>query len=180
MDSQWPRYEVFKQDAPGAPVQNVGSVHAPDAGLALLEARNVHGRRPSAVSMWVAPVSAITSRTHEELANRVDGSDDESHSMVAQVAYAIFRKTGHRRSMTFVQFVGSVLAISGRQAIRDALTKWPASDAMVWWACPESAISRTERADAPSWFEPAKDKVYRQQSHYTNAHGQPVGRRAQP
>ncbi len=39
MTDQWPRFEVFKQDKVDGPIRNVGSVHAPDAELALLNAR---------------------------------------------------------------------------------------------------------------------------------------------
>src|SRR5690606_10476173 len=66
-DTQWPRWEVFKQDAPNRPHQAVGSVHATDPEHALVTARNVFARRPAAVSMWVAPADAIFSRTLEQL-----------------------------------------------------------------------------------------------------------------
>ena len=58
-DTQWPRYEVFKQDKPGKPHEAVGSVHAPDAEMAMLNARNVFVRRPSAVSLWVVAADVI-------------------------------------------------------------------------------------------------------------------------
>ncbi len=60
-------YEVFKQDRPDGPFRNVGSVHAPDAELALVNARDVFARRPSCVALWVVPDDAILRRTAEEL-----------------------------------------------------------------------------------------------------------------
>ncbi|MCX7601844.1 MAG: phenylacetic acid degradation protein, partial [Meiothermus sp.] len=68
MDTQWPRWEVFKQDTPSKPHQAVGSVHAADPQHALLTARNIFARRPQAVSMWVARADDIFSWTKEEIA----------------------------------------------------------------------------------------------------------------
>jgi ring-1,2-phenylacetyl-CoA epoxidase subunit PaaB len=66
-DTQWPRFQVLLQEAEGKPHQDVGSVHAPDAEFALLNARDVFARRPACISMWVVPVEAIFSKTAEEL-----------------------------------------------------------------------------------------------------------------
>ena len=66
-DTQWPRYEVFKQDNPKKQHEAVGSVHAPDAELALQNARDVFVRRPSAVSLWVVPANSILMVTREEM-----------------------------------------------------------------------------------------------------------------
>ncbi|MFQ5435705.1 MAG: phenylacetic acid degradation protein, partial [Anaerolineae bacterium] len=38
-DTQWPLWEVFKQDKPDKAHESVGTVHAPDAEMALLNAR---------------------------------------------------------------------------------------------------------------------------------------------
>lgn len=71
-DTQWPRYEVFKQDNPKKPHEAVGSVHAPDAEMALLNARDVFVRRPFAVSLWVVKADNIFTMTREELAANPD------------------------------------------------------------------------------------------------------------
>lgn len=57
---QFPLWEVFTQLKPGAPHEHAGSVHAPDAELALQNARDVYTRRGEAVSIWVVPSAAIT------------------------------------------------------------------------------------------------------------------------
>ena len=54
-ETQWPLWEVFTQEDGGAPHEHAGSVHAPDAEMALQNARDVYGRRGSVVSMWVVP-----------------------------------------------------------------------------------------------------------------------------
>jgi ring-1,2-phenylacetyl-CoA epoxidase subunit PaaB len=42
------------------PHKHAGSVHAPDATMALQAARDVYTRRGESVSVWVVPSSAIT------------------------------------------------------------------------------------------------------------------------
>ncbi len=164
-DTQWPRYEVFKQDAPGQPHKAVGSVHAPDAEMALLNARDVFARRPSAVSMWVAPASAIFSLTAEELAAN---PEFWQNTAVAPQPYALFAKRSQRRSMTFVEYAGEVVAESAQLAIKLALAdgRFQPQTAIVWWAVPLSAISRSDPQDVASHYAPASDKTYRQQSYY--------------
>ena len=66
-DTQWPRWEVFKQDGPGKVHQAVGSVHATDADHALYTARSVFARRPSAVSLRAVRAADIHAVTLEEL-----------------------------------------------------------------------------------------------------------------
>jgi phenylacetate-CoA oxygenase PaaH subunit len=54
-DSQWELYEVFTQEAQGAPHEHAGSVRAADPAHALQNARDVYGRRGKVLSMWVVP-----------------------------------------------------------------------------------------------------------------------------
>src|SRR3989337_2438869 len=69
IDTQWPRFMVFQQEAVGKPFIHNGTVHAPDIDMALLNARDVFARRPQAVAMWVVPADSIFTQTREELAN---------------------------------------------------------------------------------------------------------------
>src|SRR6185295_10445979 len=55
-----PLWEVFIRNRSGMPHKHCGSVHAPDAAMALQAARDVYTRRGESVSMWVVPSSAIT------------------------------------------------------------------------------------------------------------------------
>ncbi len=51
--TEWPRFEVIKQDTERSLPQMVGSVHAADPEHALLLARHVFVRRPSLTpSSW--------------------------------------------------------------------------------------------------------------------------------
>ena len=172
-DTQWPRYEVFKQDNPRKRHEAVGSVHAPDAELALQNARDVFVRRPSAVSLWVVPASAILMKTREELEANPEWEEEDvgeerplrPHS--AQT-YHIFTKTNQRRSMTYVQHAGEVNAVSAAAALQQALQTdaFAADSVWVWWVVPEDAIIRSDNDDIDSLFAPAVDKTYRQQTHY--------------
>jgi ring-1,2-phenylacetyl-CoA epoxidase subunit PaaB len=170
------RWEVFKQDAAGKPHQAVGSVHAADAEHALVTAAHVFARRPSAVSLWVVPADAIYSRTAQELASR-EAADAGPAAPVAhgsnhdagthQQAFHVFRKASHRRSMTFVDHVGTLDASSPAAALARAVTHTPdAAGALAWWVVPVAAVTASAAADAPAWFEPAKDKTYKQQALY--------------
>ena len=165
MDTQWPRYEVFKQDNERKVHEAVGSVHAPDLEMALLAARNVFVRRPSAVSLWVAPATAILSRTAEELA--VD-PPVVSEEMGERQTFLLFTKTSQRRSMTFVRFVGEVVADTAVSALALAYhdPAFEPEGVFVWWVVPNTAVVRSDDEDIESMFAPAKDKTYRQQSAY--------------
>lgn len=167
-DTQWPRYEVFKQDAPGKPHQAVGSVHAPDAEMALLNARDVFARRPQAVSMWVVPATAIFSITAEELAANPNWQTAATPAEDEARPFHLFTKTSQRRAMTFVTHVGTVTAVSAQQALTTAVksSQFDSDNVWVWWIVPESAITRSDPADVASHYAPAAAKTYRQQSYY--------------
>ena len=57
--SDWPLWDVFVRAKGGLAHRHVGSVHAPDAGLALRHARDTYTRRQEGVSLWVIPSAAI-------------------------------------------------------------------------------------------------------------------------
>lgn len=164
-ETQWPRWEVLKQDAPARPHQAVGSVHATDPEHALVTARTLFARRPSAVSMWVVPDHAILARTQEQ-DERGEPLPDTAEGEAQP--YVVARKVNHKRSMTFVDVVGTVTATSPARALDLARATFPEPPALAWWVFPDAAVTRTD--DTPetveSWFAPAKDKTYRQQSSY--------------
>ena len=61
-----PLWEVFIRNRSGMPHKHAGSVHAPDATMALQAARDVYTRRGESVSLWVVPSSAITASDPNE------------------------------------------------------------------------------------------------------------------
>lgn len=62
----WPLWEVFVRARRGLSHQHVGSLHAPDATMALRNARDVYTRRGEGVSIWVVPSSAIAASSPDE------------------------------------------------------------------------------------------------------------------
>src|SRR3546814_19734778 len=56
----WPLWEVFVRSKGGLSHRHVGSVHAPDAEIAVRHARDTYTRRMEGVSLWVVPSAQIT------------------------------------------------------------------------------------------------------------------------
>jgi len=57
---QWPLYEVFVRSSRGLSHVHAGSLHAPDAQMAVRNARDLYTRRNEGVSIWVVAASDIT------------------------------------------------------------------------------------------------------------------------
>ena len=76
---QWPTWEVFTQKKQGAAHEHAGSVHAPDAEMALLNARDVYGRRQEGVNIWVVPTNAIIASTPEDVGAFFDPAHDKMY-----------------------------------------------------------------------------------------------------
>jgi ring-1,2-phenylacetyl-CoA epoxidase subunit PaaB len=64
--ADWPLWEVFVRGRRGLNHVHVGSLHAPDAELALRHARDVYTRRNEGVSLWVVPSSQIVAASPDE------------------------------------------------------------------------------------------------------------------
>ena len=56
----WPLFEVFIRSKSGLSHKHAGSLHAADAEMALLNARDVYTRRKEGVSIWVVQSSSIS------------------------------------------------------------------------------------------------------------------------
>ena len=56
----WPLWEVFIRANRGLSHVHVGSLHAPDAEMAVRNARDLYTRRNEGISIWVAPATAFT------------------------------------------------------------------------------------------------------------------------
>ena len=60
MSNEWPLWEVFIRGQHGLSHRHVGSLHAPDAEMAIHHARDVYTRRNEGVSIWVVKAAEIT------------------------------------------------------------------------------------------------------------------------
>ena len=59
--SAWGLWEVFVRSNRGLSHVHAGSLHAPDAAMALRNARDLYTRRNEGVSVWVVPADSIAS-----------------------------------------------------------------------------------------------------------------------
>ncbi|NNE42390.1 MAG: 1,2-phenylacetyl-CoA epoxidase subunit B [Marinicaulis sp.] len=59
MSSEWPLWEIFIRGQHGLSHRHVGSLHAPDAEMAINNARDVYTRRAEGVSIWAVKASDV-------------------------------------------------------------------------------------------------------------------------
>lgn len=59
MSKEWPLWEIFIRGQHGLNHRHVGSLHAADAEMAILNARDVYTRRNEGVSIWAVRSSDI-------------------------------------------------------------------------------------------------------------------------
>lgn len=173
-DTQWPRYEVFLQPGADRPHAHAGSVHAPDPEMALLNGRDVFVRRPECTSMWIVPASAVFSRTREELEQGVlapglgrkaeAGADQRGASPAPRAAeYIVFGKLEQKGTMVHL---GSVHGANEQQALEEALRQFAPRRPLVLWLVEQGRILQNRSEEAGPFFEPARDKPFRDQAYY--------------
>ena len=73
----WPLWEVFVRARRGLSHVHVGSLHAPDAEMALRNARDVYTRRQEGVSIWVLPAALISASSPDEKDTFFDPAADK-------------------------------------------------------------------------------------------------------
>lgn len=62
----WPTYEVFHQKKRGTHHIHVGSVHAPNAELAVLFGKEQYARRGTCVNLWVVKTESVFTTEYED------------------------------------------------------------------------------------------------------------------
>ena len=77
MSKDWPLWEVFVRSKGGLSHRHVGSVHAPDAEIALRHARDTYTRRMEGVSLWVVPSARIVASDPSDDAQNFDPAADK-------------------------------------------------------------------------------------------------------
>ena len=73
----WPLWEVFVRARRGLSHVHAGSLHAPDAEMALRNARDLYTRRSEGVSLWVVRASDIAASTPDERDSFFDPAADK-------------------------------------------------------------------------------------------------------
>ena len=74
---QWPLWEVFVRCKNGLSHKHSGSLHAPDAEMALKNARDVYTRRSEGTSIWVVLSSNIVASAPDAKEVLFAPSDDK-------------------------------------------------------------------------------------------------------
>ncbi|MGD1848545.1 MAG: 1,2-phenylacetyl-CoA epoxidase subunit PaaB [Salibacteraceae bacterium] len=73
----WPLWEVFVRGKQGLHHKHAGSLHAPDAEMAIKNARDVYTRRSEGVSIWVVPSDQITASNPENKDSLFDPAESK-------------------------------------------------------------------------------------------------------
>ena len=76
--SDWPLWEVFVRAKRGVSHVHAGTVHAPDAELALQNARDLFTRRSEGVSLWVVRSSEITASNPDDSSALFEPATDKT------------------------------------------------------------------------------------------------------
>jgi ring-1,2-phenylacetyl-CoA epoxidase subunit PaaB len=75
MTEDWPLWEVFVRGRQGLSHKHVGSLHAPDAEMAVQNARDVYTRRREGDSIWVVRSSDIVASDPNDKGSLFDPAD---------------------------------------------------------------------------------------------------------
>lgn len=75
----WPLWEVFIRSRSGLHHKHAGSLHAPDAEMAISNARDVYTRRNEGVSIWVVESKYIHATTPGEKEELFDPAEDKAY-----------------------------------------------------------------------------------------------------
>lgn len=150
---------VFQQEGPDQPVVHNGTIHAPDAELAMLNARDVFVRRPEAVALWVVPADAIFTQTQEEL-EKAEPVDQSTSQLVDYYVFGKFSQQAQCRH------IGEVQADSLQAAVQAAIVTFADKQPLWWWVFPVSAVYKNESSEAEPMFSAARYKTFKDQAEY--------------
>ena len=152
---------VFQKISARHAWQHNGTVHAPDAEMALLNARDVFSRRPDAIGMWVVPDKAIYKVTKEQLAESNKLKDSLEFSTKKNII--VFAKLNE---LSACELLGEIQAKSAISALNSAREHFSEVDPLWWWLFPSEARLASEEEDRDALFAPARDKTYKDQGLY--------------
>ena len=181
---QFETYEVFHQKKEGAPYIYVGPVHAPEADVAFLFAKEQFSRRFACTGLWVVPTAAITVTAYvgdQESAYDTlpllhaaiqpvlaagpadDTAAEEASYAASEEDYDIFhlKKRGKAH-----QHVGKVRASSPAEALQVAKAVFGEQRPLVnVWAVRAADILCSDDEDRDIWTT-TPDKKYREAISY--------------
>lgn len=77
MNKNLPLYEIFIRSKNGLHHKHAGSLHASDAEMAIMAARDVYTRRQEGVSIWVVESKDITASNPSDSEALYDPAEDK-------------------------------------------------------------------------------------------------------
>jgi ring-1,2-phenylacetyl-CoA epoxidase subunit PaaB len=89
----WPLWEVFVRSRAGLAHKHAGSLHAPDAEMAISNARDVYTRRNEGVSLWVVESKHIHATLETDSDSMFDPNEDKIYRH--PTFYDIPEEVGH-------------------------------------------------------------------------------------
>lgn len=94
----WNVFEVFHQEKRGAHHEHVGCVHAPNAQLALVFAKEQFARRKKCVNLWVvrsADILSFDTEDEDMFANNLDKTYRDASGFKVMEKINKFKKSTH-------------------------------------------------------------------------------------
>ncbi|MGN6508852.1 MAG: hypothetical protein ACTHLD_05275 [Chitinophaga sp.] len=94
----WNVFEVFHQEKRGAHHEHVGCVHAPNAQLALVFAKEQFARRKKCVNLWVvrsADILSFDTEDEDMFANNLDKTYRDASGFKVMEKINKFKKSAH-------------------------------------------------------------------------------------
>ena len=94
----WNVFEVFHQEKRGAHHEHVGCVHAPNAQLALVFAKEQFARRKKCVNLWVvrsADILSFGTEDEDMFANNLDKTYRDASGFKVMEKINKFKKSAH-------------------------------------------------------------------------------------
>ncbi len=93
MSKEWPLWEIFIRSQHGLAHRHVGSLHAPDAEMAIKNARDVYTRRNEGVSIWAVKAADIAASSPGDTGPMFEPADSKVYRH--PTFYEIPEKLGH-------------------------------------------------------------------------------------
>lgn len=154
-------YYIFLQETENSAFENVGSVHAVDAEMALQNGRDVYARRVPCFALWAVPADSIFMRTQQQLAAApLTAPVTES----ARETYLICVK---RKPADNPTLAGQVDAASPEDALIQARAALQFSaEPFWWWAFPLRSVTGSTPQDHEPFFAAAQSKPFRESAYY--------------
>lgn len=154
-------YYIFLQETENSAFENVGSVHAADAEMALQNGRDVYARRVPGFALWAVPADSVFTRTQQQLAAA------PLTSPAADSARETYLVCVKRKPAENPTLAAQVDATSPEDALIQArATLNFSAEPFWWWVFPLRAVTASTPEDHDPFFAAAESKPFRESAYY--------------